>query len=112
LVVLDGSTHQEAAAAFARFLTAPEQAVAIADAVGALPGTREGIEAAVGDDPALTAFGAQLIDHSRTYPAASWWQKVTAAGAFEASTQQLMQGRITAHEAAAAVDAAVRRAIG
>ncbi len=112
LVVLDDSTQQEAAAALARHLTAPEQSVPIAAAVGALPGTREGIDMLVADDEVLSAFGEQLVDHSRTYPSAGWWRQVVSAGAFEAATQQLMRGRFTANEAAAAVDAAIRRAIG
>lgn len=112
LVVLDGSTQQDAAAGFARHLTAPEQSVPLAKAVDALPGTRDGVEAAVVDDEALGAFGEQLVEHSRTYPPTAWWRQVVRAGDFEAATQQLMQGRVTAHEAAAQVDAAVRRAIG
>jgi N,N'-diacetylchitobiose transport system substrate-binding protein len=112
LVVLDGSTQQDAAVALARHLTRPEQIVPFADAVDALAGTREGVEAAVVDDEALAAFGEQLVEHSRTYPATAWWRQVVRAGDFEAATQQLMQGQMTAHEAAAQVDAAVRRAIG
>jgi ABC-type glycerol-3-phosphate transport system substrate-binding protein len=112
LVVLDSSAQQEAAAALARHLTTPEQSAPVADAVEALPGTHEGIEMLAAGDAALTAFGEQLVDHSRTYPAAVWWQEVVSAGAFEAATQRLMQGRITAHEAAARVDAAIRGAIG
>jgi ABC-type glycerol-3-phosphate transport system substrate-binding protein len=103
---------REAAAAFARHLTTPDQSVPVAEAIGALPGTRAGIEALVADDEVLSAFGERLVDHSRTYPSAAWWQEVVSAGVFEAATQQLMHGRITAHEAAGAVDAAIRRAIG
>jgi N,N'-diacetylchitobiose transport system substrate-binding protein len=112
LVVVDRSAQHEAAVALVQHLTAEEQVVPIADAQGFLPGTRAGIEAAVSDDELRRAFGEQLLNHSRSYPTAPWWPEVVSAGAFEAATQQLMHGRITAHEAAATVDAAVRRAIG
>jgi N,N'-diacetylchitobiose transport system substrate-binding protein len=112
LVVLKGSAEQEVAAAFVQHLTAPEHAVPLTEALGVLPGTRAGIDAAVADDEALVAFGEQLFEHSRTYPATTWWQEVVAAGAFETATQQLMHGQLTAPEAAAAVDSAIRSAIG
>jgi ABC-type glycerol-3-phosphate transport system substrate-binding protein len=112
LVVLDGSSQPEAAGALARHLTAPEQAIPVAAALGFLPGTREGIEAAVDDNELLVAFGEQMLDHSRSYPTAAWWQEVVATGAFQTAAQQLMQGRITAAESAAMVDAAISRATG
>ena len=112
LVVLESSAQQAAAAAFVRHLSAPEQVVPVTEALGVLPGTRDGIEAVVGDDEVLAGFGEQLIEHSRTYPAAAWWQEVVAAGVFETATQQLMHGQLTAAEAAAAVDSAIRSAIG
>ena len=112
LVVLQSSAHPEAADALARHLTTPEQAAPFAAAVNALPGTVEGVAAAVDDDETLAAFGEQFVAHSRTYPAAAWWQQVVAAGAWAATAQQLMTGALTAHEAAAAVDAAIRSAIG
>jgi N,N'-diacetylchitobiose transport system substrate-binding protein len=112
LVVLESSAQQEAAAAFVRHLSAPEQVVPVTEALGVLPGTRDAIEAVVGDDGTLAAFGEQLVEHSRTYPATTWWQEVVAGGVFETATQQLMHGQLTASEAAAAVDSAITSAIG
>ena len=112
LVVVDGSSQREAAVALAQHLTAPKQVVPVADALALLPGTRAGVEATVSADGVLVAFGEQLLDHSRSYPTAAWWNEMVSDGTFEAATQQLMHGRITAPEAAAAVDAAIGRAIG
>ena len=112
LVVLESSAQQEAATAFVRHLSAPEQVVPVTEALGVLPGTRDAIEAVVGDDGTLAAFGEQLVEHSRTYPATAWWQEVVAGGVFETATQQLMHGQLTASEAAAAVDSAITSAIG
>jgi hypothetical protein len=81
------------------------------EAIGVLPGTHAGVQAVGAHDEIVAAFGEQFVEHSRTYPAAQWWRRLVAAGAVEATTQQLMRGRLTAYEAAAAVDAAIRRAI-
>jgi N,N'-diacetylchitobiose transport system substrate-binding protein len=111
LVVFEESDAKELAHEFAQFLIAPEQATAFADQIGFLPGTVEGVEAAVGGDPLFGVFGEQFIDHSRAYPVAGWWGQVEGSAAIPNEFQRLMLGEVSVEEAAANIDAALRDAM-
>jgi hypothetical protein len=56
-------------------------------------------------------FGRRLVEHSRSYPAAGWWGEVEDALVFATGAQKLMQGEITAEEAAAQTNAAIQEAV-
>jgi hypothetical protein len=70
-----------------------------------------GVEESVGDDDLTSVFGRQLVEHSRSYPAAGWWGEVEGALVFPTAAQRLMQGEITAEEAAAETNAAIQAAV-
>jgi len=110
LVVFQESDQQELANAFARHLIAPERVTTFTEQIGFLPGTVAGVEESVGDDDLTSVFGRQLVEHSRSYPAAGWWGEVEGALVFPTAAQRLMQGEITAEEAAAETNAAIQAA--
>jgi N,N'-diacetylchitobiose transport system substrate-binding protein len=111
LAVFDGSERQDLAKEFAEYLIAPAQATAFADAIGFLPGTVEGVEETVGDDPLFGVFGEQFVDHSRAYPVAGWWGAVEGSAAIPDEFQKLMLGEVSVEEAAANIDAAIQSAV-
>ncbi|HET6729271.1 MAG TPA: extracellular solute-binding protein [Jiangellaceae bacterium] len=111
LVVFQESDQQELANAFARYMIAPEQVTSFTEQIGFLPGTLAGVDEAVGDDGLASVFGRQLVEHSRSYPAAGWWGEVEDALVFATGAQKLMQGEITAEEAAAQTNAAIQEAV-
>jgi len=112
LAVFQESDQQELATAFAEYLIAAEQATAFADQIGFLPGTVEGVEAAVGGDELFGVFGEQFVEHSRAYPVAGWWGSLEGSGALPDEFQKLMLDDVTVEEAAANMDAAIQDAIG
>jgi N,N'-diacetylchitobiose transport system substrate-binding protein len=107
LVVFQASDDRSLAAELARHLSQPSQATGFARALGYLPGTLAGVEAAVGGDELLGGFGSQLVEHSRSYPAAGWWHRVEEEAAFQREIQRVMRGEQTPAEAAANVAAAI-----
>lgn len=111
LVVFEESDAKDLAHEFAQFLIDAKQATAFADKIGFLPGTVEGVEAAVGGDPLFGVFGEQFIDHSRSYPVAGWWGQVEGSAAIPNEFQRLMLGEVSVEEAAANIDAALRDAM-
>jgi N,N'-diacetylchitobiose transport system substrate-binding protein len=111
LVVFQESDQQDLANAFARYMTTPEQVTPLIEQIDFLPGTVGGVEESVGGDDLDGVFGRQLVDHSRSYPAAGWWVEVEEALVFPNVAQRLMQGQITAEEAAAEAHAAIEDAI-
>jgi N,N'-diacetylchitobiose transport system substrate-binding protein len=111
LVVFQESDRQELANAFARYMISPDQVTPLTEQIDFLPGAVGGVERSVGGDDLDSVFGQQLVEHSRSYPAAGWWAEVEEAVVFPTVAQQLMQGQITAEEAAAQVDAAIEDAI-
>ncbi|QSB16497.1 extracellular solute-binding protein [Natronosporangium hydrolyticum] len=112
LAVFEESENQDLAKEFAEFMIETEQATEFADQIGFLPGTVEGVDAAVGGDPLFGVFGEQFVDHSRAYPVAGWWGSVEGTGAIPDEFQKLMLGDVTVPEAAANIDAALAGAIG
>ncbi len=112
LVVFQESDQQELAKAFAEYLLQPENAMAVADQIGFLPGTVAGVEQAVAGDDLFGAFGDQLVNHSRAYPAASWWSEVESNATIPTEVQRLMLGEVSIEEAAANIDAGISEAIG
>ena len=110
LVVFQESDRQELANAFARYMISPDQVTPLTEQIDFLPGAVGGVERSVGGDDLDSVFGQQLVEHSRSYPAAGWWAEVEEAVVFPTVAQQLMQGQITAEEAAARVDAAIEEA--
>jgi N,N'-diacetylchitobiose transport system substrate-binding protein len=112
LVVFQHSDQQELAHAFAGYMIAAEQVTTFTEQIGLLPGTVAGVEESVGDDDLAGVLGRQLVEHSRSYPAAAWWREIESALVFPGVAQQLMRGEITAEEAAAAANAAIQHAIG
>jgi ABC-type glycerol-3-phosphate transport system substrate-binding protein len=111
LVVFQKSDRQELANAFARHMISPDQVTPLTEQIDFLPGTVGGVERFVGGDDLDGVFGQQLVEHSHSCPAAGWWAEVEEAVVFPTVVQQLMQGQITAEEAAAQVDAAIEDAI-
>lgn len=112
LAVFEESENQELAKEFAEYMISTEQATAFADQIGFLPGTVDGVEAAVGGDELFGVFGDQFVNHSRPYPVAGWWGTVEGTGAIPDEFQKLMLGDATVEEAAENIDAALVDAIG
>jgi N,N'-diacetylchitobiose transport system substrate-binding protein len=112
LVVSATSTERELAHEFARWLVDPERAAGVATEIGFLPGTAEGVRAAVGHDDLYRTFGTQLVDHSRSYPPAVWWSRIDSDRVLVHEMQRLLRGEQTVNEAVTAVDTAIRAAAG
>lgn len=112
LVVFEGSDHRDLAHEFSQFMISPEQVTTFTEQIGFLPGTADGVDAAVGGDDLYATFGVQLVEHSRSYPAAAWWGQIEGDRTFINEIQRLMQGDATVEEAVAAVDEAIQNAIG
>jgi N,N'-diacetylchitobiose transport system substrate-binding protein len=112
LVVFEESPNQNLAHEFAQFMISPEQVTNFTGQIGFLPGTADGVQAAVGGDDLYSTFGVQLVEHSRSYPAAAWWGQVEGDRTFINEVQRLLQGDQTVEEAVANIDAAIRAAIG
>lgn len=105
LVTFAESDNAELGARFIEFMLEPEQVTAFTEAVGFLPGTVSGVEAssAAGDELYGT-FADQLVEHSRSYPPTAAWGQIEGDQVFTNVTQQMMQGSLSAEEAAAQVD--------
>jgi N,N'-diacetylchitobiose transport system substrate-binding protein len=111
LVVFRGFGQTGLAHEFAQFMLSPEQVTGFTAQIGFLPGTVEGVRAAT-DDPRLSVFGTQLVEHSRAYPAASWWDRVEQERIFPVQMQRLLGGDQDVPETVAGVQAAIEAAIG
>jgi N,N'-diacetylchitobiose transport system substrate-binding protein len=105
LVTFAESDNAELGARFIEFMLEPDQVTAFTEAVGFLPGTVSGVEASsASGDELYGTFAEQLVDHSRSYPPTAAWGQVEGDLVFTNATQQMMQGSLTAEEAAAQVD--------
>lgn len=112
LTVFEGSANPDLAHQFAQFMISPEQVTTFTEQIGFLPGTAAGVDAAVGDDTLYSTFGTQLVEHSRSYPAAAWWGQVEGDRTFINEMQKVLQGEQSVDEAVANVQAAIQTAIG
>jgi N,N'-diacetylchitobiose transport system substrate-binding protein len=111
LAVFDGAAEPDLAHELAQLLTSPDRAASFTGPIGFLPGTAAGVQAAVGDDPLFGPFGTQLVEHSRSYPAAPWWSQVESERVFAEQTQRLLRGEQTVNETVSAIDTAISTAI-
>jgi N,N'-diacetylchitobiose transport system substrate-binding protein len=110
LGVFEQSPHRDLAHEFAQLLISAEHAPGFAGAIGFLPGTADGVRAAVGDDDLYAPFGTQLVDHARSYPPAAWWSRVESDRVFVEEMRRLLDGEQGIDETVSAIDQALRAA--